>query len=253
MHIAKQIGVNNNGYVPYCDYSRDYSPPLHSLNSLRTNNTSLKSHLIASSGHSNPSINPSNTTSSSVINMNNTPTSYMNGHLPIDHYSLGRHRQELRQDNGLPSIQMNTLPNGIISSMYSSGVKYRSKSIYYRNSFLDQSMLNNIDPRYSATYGNPFLRSTNPLPPLPPPSTANPAVTPAPPPYSKPPNTSNSSFSSSTTVSNHASLLGANYSNPSIISIAPTSTTPSQVTSPSRQFILPANGDLKKGSLATHV
>ena len=250
MHIAKQIGINNNGHIPYsCDYNRDYSPPLHSLNSLRTNNTSLKSHLISSAGHPNPSINPI-TTSSSVINMNNTPTNYMNGHLPIDHYSLGRHRQELRQDNGLPSIQMNTMPiNGIIS-MYPSRVIYRNKNYLYRNSILDQSMLNNVDPRYSATYGNPFLRNSNPLPP---PSTANPAVTPAPPPYSKPPNTSNSSFSSSTTVSNHASLLGPNYGNPSSINIAPTATTPSQVTSPSRQFILPANGDLKKGSLATHV
>lgn len=41
-----------------------------------------------------------------------------------------------------------------------------------------------IDPRYSAVYGNPYLRqSNNALPPLPPPSTANPSATPAPPPY----------------------------------------------------------------------
>lgn len=39
----------------------------------------------------------------------------------------------------------------------------------------------NVDPRFSAVYGNPYLRTSNTS--LPPPSTANPAATPAPPPY----------------------------------------------------------------------
>lgn len=40
-----------------------------------------------------------------------------------------------------------------------------------------------IDPRYSATYGNPYLRNSNVG--LPPPNTAILAATPAPPPYTR--------------------------------------------------------------------
>lgn len=248
MHVAQKIGLTNNGYIPYNDYSRDYSPP----NSMRTTGTSLKNHLIASSGHS-PLIS--------------TPvTTTMNG--GIDHYSLGRNR-ELRQDNGLPSIPMNTMPNGILSKYYiihkrcCHHERYQQTYLTQTTSILDQSLLNNVDIRYSATYGNPFLKSSN-LASLPPPSTANPAVTPAPPPYNRN-NNSNSSFSSSTTISNNGSLLGAgtnvglSYGNPNnipssaITTTAATHNSLTQITSPSRQFILPANGDLKKGSLATHV
>lgn len=252
MHVAQKIGLTNNGYIPYSDYSRDYSPP----NSMRTNNTSLKNHLIASSGHS-PLIN--------------TPVTINGG---VDHYSLGRNR-ELRQDNGLPSIPLNTMPNGIMSKYYTIEKRgrqdrIREKYLTQTTSILDQSLLNNVDIRYSATYGNPFLKSSSNAP-LPPPNaansqkpfTANPSVTPAPPPYNRS-NNSNSSFSSSTTISNNGSLLGAgasiglSYANPSsntsqgVTSTANTNSL-NQITSPSRQFILPANGDLKKGSLATHV
>ncbi|KAH8409132.1 hypothetical protein KR009_008502 [Drosophila setifemur] len=54
-----------------------------------------------------------------------------------------------------------------------------------QNGFLGQPLLQNgIDSRFSAIYGNPYLRTNSSLlPPLPPPSTANPAATPAPPPY----------------------------------------------------------------------
>lgn len=247
MHVATKIGLTNNGYIPYNDYTRDYSP----ANSVRTNSTSLKNHLIASSGHS-PLIT--------------TPIT-MNG--GIDHYSLGRSR-ELRQDNGLPSIPLNTMPNGIMSKYFTihrrcSHDRAREKFLTQTTSILDQSLLNNVDIRYSATYGNPFLKSSS-ITPLPPPNaansqkpfTANPSVTPAPPPYNRS-NNSNSSFSSSTTISNNGSVLGGaslglsysnpNNSNPSVTTTAATT----QITSPSRQFILPANGDLKKGSLATHV
>lgn len=220
---------------------------------MRSVNANLKSHLI-----------PSN---------NNT----MNGGL--DHYmSLGRSR-ELRQDNGLPTIPMNTMPNGIISKYYSiekrcSHERLRDKYLTQTTSILDQTLLNNVDSnRYSTNYGNPFIKSASisPLPPSTKPLTANYSVTPAPPPYNRS-NNSNSSFSSTTTVSNNGSLLGAsgvsnsgglNYPTSSaalvgnhtnLQSSAVTSTPSStQITSPSRQFILPANGDLKKGSLATHV
>lgn len=103
----------------------------------------------------------------------------------------------------------------------------------------------NVDLRYRATpatYANPFLRTSNAsLPPIPPSTTAihtaNPSATPAPPPYNATRNTATTSgvltSSTSSTTSIKASQLTSS--------------------SPSGQFILPANGHLKKGALATHV
>lgn len=147
-----------------------------------------------------------------------------------------------------------------------------------------------IDPRYSAVYGNPYLRQSN-LPPLPPPSTANPSATPAPPPYnsvtrgggsnhlgmspgsaahlltkSSSSNLSNSNLAINNNNSNNNTLT-SNMSNMTTHSSSsmnmnitnqlgggsPSSGSNSTTTS-TGQFILPSNGTFKKtGSLATHV
>uniref|UniRef100_A0A1I8PJC8 Ig-like domain-containing protein n=1 Tax=Stomoxys calcitrans TaxID=35570 RepID=A0A1I8PJC8_STOCA len=161
------------------------------------------------------------------------------------------------------------------------------------NGFLGQPLLQNgIDSRFSAIYGNPYLRTNSSiLPPLPPPSTANPAATPAPPPYHAPRNHMNanslanggvmgslknfgtptsiiggghngpasvSGSSSNLTASSNtlaATPLAAQQSavgTPSVVAAATTAQTTAQ--SPSGQFILPSNGNVtKKGALATHV
>ncbi|XP_065094287.1 irregular chiasm C-roughest protein-like [Ochlerotatus camptorhynchus] len=182
---------------------------------------------------------------------------HTNGQLPNGNMSLTRHR-ELRQDNGLPSI--------------GSGMGSLS------NSLMNTSLMTapSIDPRYSATYGNPYLRSsTAQLPPLPPPSTANPAVTPAPPPYSAG-RGQNSLLSMGVNLGvgnglNSGSIVGitSGLTSPESVRSSsgantsmdqtsqqsqPTPTLPTSGTSPGPgQFILPANGDLRKGALATHV
>jgi hypothetical protein len=243
MHVAHKIGLTNTAYIPtsYSDYSREYSPS----NSIRTNKISLKNH-IPSSGHS---------------PLMSTPLS---DH--IDHYSIGRNR-ELRQDNGLPALPLSTIPNGMTSKYYAIEKRCcndqlrRDRHLTQTSFLLDQSLLNNVDIRFSATYGNPFLKSSN-MAPLPPPNgayvqkpfTANPSVTPAPPPYNRN-NNSNSSFSSSTTISNGYNAPALSFPIVPSTNVSATATTNnlSQITSPSRQFILPANGDLKQGSLATHV
>ncbi|XP_039499574.1 irregular chiasm C-roughest protein [Drosophila santomea] len=63
--------------------------------------------------------------------------------------------------------------------------RHETQQSQQANGFLGQPLLQNgIDSRFSAIYGNPYLRTNSSLlPPLPPPSTANPAATPAPPPY----------------------------------------------------------------------
>jgi hypothetical protein len=112
--------------------------------------------------------------------------------------------------------------------------------------FLDQSLLN-IDPRYSAAYGNPYLKQHSPL--IGPLNTANLAITPAPPPYSNSRGSNcNSSFSSTTTISNAnggGSIVG-------IGTTALTACSISQTSSPSGQFIT-STTSTKVGSLATHV
>jgi hypothetical protein len=268
MHVATKVGLTNGGYIPYSDYSRDYSPP----NSLRA----LKNHLVSSANGHSPHINSTTVTSTMNGGIHNNINNINNNN---NTYSLSRNR-ELRQDNGLPTIPLNTMPNGMISKYYTLQTRrnsccrherIRDKFLTQATLILDQSLLNNVDIRYSATYGNPYLKSSS-ISPLPPPTsithkpyTANPSVTPAPPPYNRS-NNSNSSFSSSTTISNSGSLLGGaslglsypNSSSSSGSTIPATAVVTStagatQITSPSRQFILPANGDLKKGSLATHV
>lgn len=107
-------GQNNNGYVPYVDYTRDYSPPPSQLQ--RNYNT------LGSTGGGGVIGVGSNSYSThlNLTTANNTPTSQssqqLNGQLPGGNLSLTRNRQELRQENGLPSIQssMNSLPNVLL-------------------------------------------------------------------------------------------------------------------------------------------
>ncbi|XP_037938622.1 irregular chiasm C-roughest protein [Teleopsis dalmanni] len=150
-----------------------------------------------------------------------------------------------------------------------------SNSAQMGNGFLGHSLLQNgIDSRFSAIYGNPYLRTNSSiLPPLPPPSTANPAATPAPPPYHATRNqgvcivnnfkhstTANAVVNSSTngncSISGSSSNLTASSNTLAAITPLPqnsiNTTLPSTTHTNSGQFILPSNGT-KKGALATHV
>ncbi|XP_055913065.1 irregular chiasm C-roughest protein [Eupeodes corollae] len=208
---------DNNGYAPYFEYALDYSPPTDSISKSASNTL---------------------TTSTTLPHYNNPISS--------GNMSLPRSRNE---------------PQYVQSAM--------------QNGFLGQPLLQNglaIDSRFSAIYGNPYLRTSSTiLPPLPPPSTANPAATPAPPPYHAPRNhpSSISGSTAATSLKNFGpsaigiGSIGSNSnsnltaSSNTLHSIAPLTTTqsPSQVLnqSPSGQFILPSNGNTKKGALATHV
>lgn len=265
-HLQIKSGQNNNGYVPYVDYSRDYSPPPSQLQ--RNYNT------LNSTGNYGTQLGLGN----NMAAVTSPPTSQssqqlqMNGQLPGGNLSLTRQRQhELRQDNGLPSIQssMNSLPNVLLGKV--------SRNVLLSNRFINsfpshiatvaavaghQALLQNglsLDPRFNATYGNPYLRNSNAS--LPPPSTANPAATPAPPPYVKCPTSSNYSglIGINTASLNSGSIIGISSANHVVATNQQPSPQPSQTTlltspsSTSGQFILPTNGNIKKGSLATHV
>lgn len=102
-----KLGINNNGYIPYVDYNRDYTPPPsltlnHTLKPTNTS-TSLSNHLIIGTSTAAPTI-----TSASIVGI--TTGTITNGT-----YSLTRNRpfDKLLQ-NGLPNTTA-TLPNGLIS------------------------------------------------------------------------------------------------------------------------------------------
>ncbi|XP_070492966.1 irregular chiasm C-roughest protein isoform X2 [Chironomus tepperi] len=212
-----KLGCNNNGYIPYVDYNRDYTPPpsLTLSNSLKPvlTSSSLSNHLVIGTSTATPTI-----TSASIVGI--TTGSITNGT-----YSLTRNRP-------LERLLNNTLPNSTSSTL--------------SNGLINQSLLN-IDPRYSATYGNPYLKQHSQL--IGPLNTANLAITPAPPPYSNSRGSNcNSSFSSTTTISNingGGSIVG-------IGTTALTTCTNGQTTSSSGKFITSSTSP-KVGSLATHV
>lgn len=137
-----------------------------------------------------------------------------------------------------------------------SSVNYQTlKTPFFVLQLTDHTLLN-VDPRYSAIYGNPYLKNSNTS--IFPPNTANPAITPAPPPYNASRGSnSNSSFSSSTTISNvngGGSIvgIGGGLTTTSNAGSSPPLTLPSQTPSPSSGHItLPSNAKL--GGLATHV
>ncbi|KAK9876862.1 hypothetical protein WA026_015095 [Henosepilachna vigintioctopunctata] len=177
-------GQNNNGYVPYVDYSRDYNPPM-----MQPPITSMD-----------PTINQS-----TRLQLNSLQSHQLSGGNSL-------------QLNELP----HSIPNGGIPSM-------------------------GIDPRFSATYGNPYLRSTTVG--LPTPNTANPVATPAPPPYSRDTSRIASSSAMMTASANIVNSVMATGSNGSIPQMA------RLPNSPTSQYIVPTSNmaNIKRGTMATHV
>ncbi|XP_030767335.1 irregular chiasm C-roughest protein-like [Sitophilus oryzae] len=179
-------GQNNNGYVPYVDYSRDYNPPVmqppistslgsESLQSTRLQLNSLQNHQIGGNG-------------------------------------------------------ANTLPLNDLSDLHMAQ---------------SNGSIPGIDPRFSATYGNPYLR--NPSVGLPTPNTANPVATPAPPPYSR--ENSRLAISSSGMITASANPVNTVVANGANGGVPQVTRLPS---SPTSQYIVPSS-TIKRGTLATHV
>lgn len=136
-----KLGINNNGYIPYVDYNRDYTPPPSlTLNHVKPTYTSssLSNHLIIGTSTTTPTI-----TSASIVGIST-------GTITNGTYSLTRNRPLDRLlENGLPS-GTNTLPhnNGLISSelhiqdlnpqivQFFFSFKFRSIIIKYRSEIL---------------------------------------------------------------------------------------------------------------------
>jgi hypothetical protein len=97
-----KLGINNNGYIPFVDYSRDFTPPT-TLNHVKTTNTSLSNHLIMCTSTAAPTI-----TSASIVGIST-------GTITNGTYSLSRKRPFDRLINENPSC-LNSIPNGLMTS-----------------------------------------------------------------------------------------------------------------------------------------
>lgn len=185
-----QDGHNNNGYVPYVDYSRDYNPPV------------MQTPILSSLDR--------DTLQSTRLQLN----------------SLQSHQHPISSSN----LPLNDLSD-----------------LHVTHSPIPNGVLPGIDPRFSATYGNPYLR--NPSVGLPTPNTANPAATPAPPPYSRGNSTLASSSAIITSSSNVVNTVVANGANGSVPQMT------RLPNSPTSQYIVPNSSvnAIKRGTMATHV
>lgn len=122
--------------------------------------------------------------------------------------------------------------------------------------------LNNVDPRYSATYGNPYLRTSNNCLPPPPshnnhspnshPLTHHHTHTPTTPPFgggsttgSTSPHSHNNPLNNST---NPYGMRNGGVPHGGVPHIVPRGSS-----TPSPQYIVPSQSQLKPGTLATHV
>lgn len=162
--------------------------------------------------------------------------------------TLDSNRESLQSTRlQLNSLQANQVPvSGTTLALNDLSDLHISPSVNLPN-----GNIGGIDPRFSATYGNPYLRNSNVG--LPAPHTAIPAATPAPPPYTRDPsrNLANSCAniiptSIATVLTNGGGTNGANGAVPQVARLP---------NSPTSQYIVPnANlATIKRGTLATHV
>ncbi|XP_043866054.1 irregular chiasm C-roughest protein [Drosophila mojavensis] len=253
----------SNGYAPNFEYALDYSPPAESGKSKGAAsgiNSATLPHYAA---------NAAATTATSAGGV--TAPIASGASLPRNQRHELHHHQHHQQQQQQQQPQTSQA-----------------------NGFLGQPLLQNgIDSRFSAIYGNPYLRTNSSiLPPLPPPSTANPAATPAPPPYHAARHANSNgalkhfgsgigygtaggiggtvgtagggpgsvSGSSSNLTASSNTLAATPLTQPSLcgtlgVGVGVAAGVMQSAQSPSGQFILPTNGKgvTQKGPLATHV
>ncbi|KAH8291690.1 hypothetical protein KR018_005604, partial [Drosophila ironensis] len=156
----------SGGYVPYGDYSTHYSPPPQYLTTCSTKSNG--SSTILQNNHQNQLVvqqqqqqqNQQNhhhqhhTQTLPMTFLTNSSGGSLTGSI------IGS--REIRQENGLPSLQSTTAsvvsssPNGSCSNQSTTAAATATTHVV-----VPSSMALSVDPRYSAIYGNPYLRSSN--------------------------------------------------------------------------------------------
>lgn len=148
------------GYVPYADYQSHYSPPPQYLTTIANNKQHhQQQHPQQQQQHHQHQPHPNH--SSLVATL---PMTFLNGGGSLTGSIIGS--RDIRQDNGLPPSNggsiISSSPNGSCSNNSGSLVP---SSVGGSNSNSNSTPMPmpqlTIDPRYSAIYGNPYLRNSN--------------------------------------------------------------------------------------------
>ncbi|XP_017030236.1 irregular chiasm C-roughest protein [Drosophila kikkawai] len=156
----------SGGYVPYGDYSTHYSPPPQYLTTCSTksngsstilqnnhqNQLQLQQQQQSHQSHQSHHHQPPNTQTLPMTFLTNSSGGSLTGSI------IGS--REIRQDNGLPSMQ-STTASVVSSSPNGSCSNQSTTTATTTHVVVPSSMALSVDPRYSAIYGNPYLRSSN--------------------------------------------------------------------------------------------
>ncbi|KAH8303262.1 hypothetical protein KR059_005019 [Drosophila kikkawai] len=156
----------SGGYVPYGDYSTHYSPPPQYLTTCSTksngsstilqnnhqNQLQLQQQQQSHQSHQSHHHQPPNTQTLPMTFLTNSSGGSLTGSI------IGS--REIRQDNGLPSLQ-STTASVVSSSPNGSCSNQSTTTATTTHVVVPSSMALSVDPRYSAIYGNPYLRSSN--------------------------------------------------------------------------------------------
>nr|AAN31396.1 cell adhesion molecule RST [Drosophila virilis]AAN31397.1 cell adhesion molecule RST [Drosophila virilis] len=160
----------SGGYVPYGDYSTHYSPPPQYLTSCSTKSNG--SSTILQNNHQNQlqlqqqqqqqhqhhhhqQQQQQQQQQSAVQSVPMTFLTNSSGGSLTGSIIGGR---EIRQENGLPSLQSTTA--SVVSSSPNGSCSNQSTATT-THVVVPSSMALSVDPRYSAIYGNPYLRTSN--------------------------------------------------------------------------------------------
>ncbi|KAH8416403.1 hypothetical protein KR222_001588 [Zaprionus bogoriensis] len=158
----------SGGYVPYGDYSTHYSPPPQYLTSCSTKSNG--SSTILQNNHQNQlqlqqqqqqqqqQQHHHQQQQQQQGAVQSVPMTFLtsSGGGSLTGSIIGA--REIRQENGLPSLQSTTA--SVVSSSPNGSCSNQSTATT-THVVVPSSMALSVDPRYSAIYGNPYLRTSN--------------------------------------------------------------------------------------------
>ncbi|KAI8128117.1 Irregular chiasm C-roughest protein [Lucilia cuprina] len=143
----------SGGYVPYGDYTTHYSPPPQYLTTCSTKSNG--SSTIIQNNHQNHIQQQLQQQQQQQQQQQSLPMTFLssNGNGSLTGSIIGS--REIRQENGLPSLQSTTA--SVVSSSPNGSCSNQSTATHV----VTATPASAVDPRFSAIYGNPYLRSSN--------------------------------------------------------------------------------------------
>ncbi|XP_011293010.2 irregular chiasm C-roughest protein [Musca domestica] len=144
----------SGGYVPYGDYTTHYSPPPQYLTTCSTKSNG--SSTIIQNNHQNH-LQQQMQQQQHQQTLPMTFLTNVNGSSSLAGSIITA--RDIRQDNGLPSLQSTTA--SVVSSSPNGSCSNQSTATHVVAASSSATPASAVDPRFSAIYGNPYLRSSN--------------------------------------------------------------------------------------------